>query len=327
MRTRNKKTKEKKPYKIPTITQAQRRKRQLKELLYIFVPLIVLFFIIRVVFLIGVIPSPSMVPLMNTDSGIIANRIAYVFGEPQRGDVIVFKKGDSFMTKRIIGIPEDEVSVQNGMVYINGQPIVEDYVQEGIETKPANDINCWQVPAGAYFVLGDNRPNSNDSRKWEKPFVPMEDIVAKVICVFSINPFSHGLYCRGVESINIEETYAGVPSYDPSANVTETTAVTDASHSESTAAGSNDDNQGGTSPTLPVSTIAPESISETESTEATEETTEGMEGGENPQENSTESLGDMPDPANGIESGAGASAPPIDAGDPAAEPTTESNEE
>jgi signal peptidase I len=277
----------KEQYKIPVITQAQKRKRKLIDFLIFIIPLLILFIFLKVVFLIGFIPSASMFPLMNTDSGIIANKFAYFKSVPKRGDVIVFKKADSYMTKRIIGVPEDIVSIQNGMIYINEQPIIEDYVSTEVKTEPMIGINYYVVPENNYFVLGDNRESSNDSRNWEKPFVPIENITAKVLCVFSINPFSHGFYLRDVRGIDMDETYAGVPAYDPNNIVTE---ITKASTEHLSKEELNPDSS--VPSTLPVKSIAPESVTEPEATESETETDESLT------EDNTESMEGMVDIEN-----------------------------
>ena len=104
--------------------------------------------------------------------------LAFLFHGPQRGDVIVFKPptgDDSDFVKRVIGIPGDEIDIEDGMVFVNGEP-----VEDGRTTRPrgATDFPLT-VPEGGLFVLGDNRGASNDSRAWG--FVNAEDIVGRVI--------------------------------------------------------------------------------------------------------------------------------------------------
>lgn len=255
------KRKEKIPYKIPTITKTQQKKRLIGDILLMLLPCFVLLLFMRVFFIIGTVPSTSMFPLMDKDYSMIANRMAYKFGEePARGDVIVFKKGNSYMTKRIIGVPGDKVAIQNGIVYINEQPIVESYLAEENSTEPLNGVNYYEVPEESYFVMGDNRKNSNDSRAWKEPFIPIDNIKAKIICVFCLNPFTHGFSYNDVKDISIMETNSGVPAYNKNNIVLETISET---------AGNNDeiDVDNHISSTLPVVTIAPESIEETESNE------------------------------------------------------------
>lgn len=260
------KKKEKIPYKIPTVTKAQQKKRLIGDILLILLPCLVLLLFMRVFFIIGAVPSTSMFPLMDKDYNMIANRMAYKFGEePARGDVIVFKKGNSHMTKRIIGIPGDSIAIQNGIVYINKQPIVESYLAEENSTEPLNGVNYYEVPENSYFVMGDNRKNSNDSRAWKEPFIPIDNIKAKVICVFCLNPFTNGIVYTDVENISIMETNSGVPAYDKDNIFVETTGETMKDNDKS-----NVDNH--ISSTLPVVTIAPETIQESiEETEVSEE--------------------------------------------------------
>jgi len=98
----------------------------------------------------------------------------YIFRSPNRGDVVVFKppfdNGRDFV-KRIIGIPGDTVAILEGTVFVNEKPLYEPYIQ-----KSGNgNMLPQKVTDGAYFVLGDNRPSSNDSRKWG--LVPAENII------------------------------------------------------------------------------------------------------------------------------------------------------
>jgi signal peptidase I len=103
--------------------------------------------------------------------------VHYIFGGPRRGDVIVFKypgEPDRDFIKRIIGVPGDTVEIKDdGLVYVNGHALAEPYELE----RPNNSYGPAVVPEGEYFVLGDNRNNSFDSRNWG--FVPEKDIIGK----------------------------------------------------------------------------------------------------------------------------------------------------
>src|SRR5438105_7142892 len=102
----------------------------------------------------------------------------YLFGGPQRGDIVVFRaptQPDKDFIKRVIGLPGDTVLVKNGIVYVNGQALTEPYIHYPATYTYPFDGQPKQVPDGYYFVLGDNRPNSSDSHLgWN---VPVENLV------------------------------------------------------------------------------------------------------------------------------------------------------
>jgi signal peptidase I len=115
-----------------------------------------------------VVEGPSMDPTLETGEFLIVSRLAYFFGEPQRGDIIVFHPSESSyffhdddVVKRIIGLPGETVSIEGGHVYIDGVLLDEPYI-----AVPTQGSGPWTVPEGQYFVMGDNRGNSQDSRSW-----------------------------------------------------------------------------------------------------------------------------------------------------------------
>ncbi|MFC2039665.1 signal peptidase I [Chloroflexota bacterium] len=104
----------------------------------------------------------SMEPNFYEDQRIMVNKLAYRFGQPERGDVIVFtppNPGNGDYIKRVIGIPGDAVEVKKGYVYVNGTPLEEPYIMDA----PGYTMPEREVPVDKYFVLGDNRNNSEDS--------------------------------------------------------------------------------------------------------------------------------------------------------------------
>ncbi len=104
------------------------------------------------------------------------NPVHYIFGGPGRGDVVVFRfpnQPERDFIKRVIGLPGDQVEIKDGLVFVNGHALDEPYELE----RPTHDYGPVVVPEGQYFVLGDNRNNSYDSRSWG--FVPEDDIVGK----------------------------------------------------------------------------------------------------------------------------------------------------
>ncbi len=115
------------------------------------------------------IKGQSMHPTFPDAEYLLTEKVSYYRNDPQRGDVIVFKppiSEDEFI-KRVIGLPGDTVMIQDGKVYLNDQLLREDYIK--VDTNPSGFLaegQKYTVPAGNYFVMGDNRPHSSDSRAW-----------------------------------------------------------------------------------------------------------------------------------------------------------------
>ena len=140
-----------------------------------------------------IVQQESMQPNFYSGDYLITSRQAYrLFGQPERGDVIVFKshlydeKGkQKNLIKRIIGLPGDTVEIKNGDVYINGELLQEEYVAEqGL----SGEMEAVTVPEGRLFVMGDNRRASQDSRSPEVGTIEMDSIVGKV--VLRLYPFN-----------------------------------------------------------------------------------------------------------------------------------------
>ena len=144
------------------------------------------FVLFNYVFMIAEVVSGSMEPTVMTSAYTMSNRLSYTVGDPQRGDVAFFrpvdKPGKVFL-KRVIGAPGDHVVVRHGSVYVNHKQLEEPYVHETMNDYLDGE---WNVPAGKYFVMGDNRNNSDDSRHWEHPFVDRKDFIAKAFVEYDI---------------------------------------------------------------------------------------------------------------------------------------------
>lgn len=137
------------------------------------------------------VPTGSMKNTIKEHSRMIGFRLSYMFSDPKRGDIVVFKFPDDESqnyVKRIIGLPGEYIEVKGGIVYINDKPLKEDYVYfEGGSADPRGDFAKTLVPKNCYFVMGDNRNNSKDSRFWETTnFVKEKKILGKAI--FSYYP-------------------------------------------------------------------------------------------------------------------------------------------
>ena len=128
------------------------------------------------------ITSESMSTTFEKGDKLIGFRLSYIFSKPERGDVIIFEypdDGDKLLIKRVIGLPGEMVIIKGGLVYINGSevPLDEPYAH-GVSKQ---DFGPYLIPADCYFVLGDNRDSSKDSRYWKNTYVTKKQIVAKAL--------------------------------------------------------------------------------------------------------------------------------------------------
>ena len=139
------------------------------------------------------IPSGSMIPTLLVGDHLLVNKFIYKFTEPERGEVIVFKYPDDpsrNFIKRIIGVGGDTIEVRDKMVYLNGEPHEEPYIQHiSPETLPArysprDNFGPITIPPGSYFMMGDNRDSSLDSRFWKNRFVNRRAIVGKAFIIY-----------------------------------------------------------------------------------------------------------------------------------------------
>jgi signal peptidase I len=134
------------------------------------------------------IPSDSMVPTLQIGDRLVIEKVLYRFRPPTTGEVIVFEppallqeygySADRAFIKRIIGMPGDRIAVHQGKVYRNDQPLTEPYIAE----PPKYEMEPVTVPPHEFFVMGDNRNNSNDSHVWG--FLPQENIIGRAVFRF-----------------------------------------------------------------------------------------------------------------------------------------------
>jgi signal peptidase I len=140
-----------------------------------------------------IVDGDSMRPNFSTGERLIVNKIVYDIRSPKRGEVIVFHapEGKDYI-KRVIGLPGETVKVTGDKVFINGQEIDQPFIKEAIEQankeghayNTLSDFPETKVPDGEIFAMGDNRPNSKDSRTKSVGFVPYNKIVGRADVIF-----------------------------------------------------------------------------------------------------------------------------------------------
>jgi signal peptidase I len=191
-------TQEEQPFETKPISRrefrARRRKRRLPSLpkrtgsligllLSLLVALIVVFGLIRpFVAEAFYVPSESMVPTLEIGDRVLVNKFIYHFTEPERGHIVVFEVettsgAEQHLVKRVVGLPEDEIAVREGVLFVNGVPQKEPYLNPALPDE--SSFGPIEVPPEHVFVMGDNRARSADSR-FIGP-VPETEIAGKVI--------------------------------------------------------------------------------------------------------------------------------------------------
>lgn len=141
------------------------------------------------------VPTGSMETTIMPGSRMIGFRVAYLFSEPKRGDIMIFKYPDDpsqLFVKRVIGLPGETVEIVDGITYINGEMLEEDYINPDYWLTPVEneDYGPYTVPEDSYFMMGDNRGNSRDSRKWNNKFLNRSGIVGKAwLCYWPFSDF------------------------------------------------------------------------------------------------------------------------------------------
>jgi signal peptidase I len=154
------------------------------------------------------IPSESMVPTLEINQRVLVDRVSFRFSDPERGDIVVFKppkgadlntcgvqapdnqpcpketpeKSDTNFIKRVVGVPGDEITVQRGRVFIDGEAQDESFARLSADCATCNLEKPMTVPADHYFMMGDNRGESADSREWGP--VPKKWIIGRAFATY-----------------------------------------------------------------------------------------------------------------------------------------------
>lgn len=150
--------------------------RVIREMLVTLTVALAMFMVLQLTIQSSVVVGSSMEPNLQDGQRLVVSKAAYFFKKPQRGDVVVFYSLSNQHTefiKRVIGLPGDTVAVKDGTVLVNGNPVLEPHIAD----PPHYTLSPQTVSENSYFVLGDNRNNSNDSHfGWT---VPRQNIVGK----------------------------------------------------------------------------------------------------------------------------------------------------
>ncbi len=162
------------------MTEKRANKEIIEWIVTIAAAVLVALFINNFIIVNATVPTSSMEKTIMTNDRVIGFRLSYKNSDPERGDIIIFKNPDNekiLYIKRIIGMPGEKVEIHDGGVYIDGDLLDEPYIDVVTE----GEFGPYEVPEGHYFMMGDNRNNSADSRYWKNTYLPQEKIVGKAV--------------------------------------------------------------------------------------------------------------------------------------------------
>ncbi|MCM1114181.1 MAG: signal peptidase I [Clostridium sp.] len=181
-------------------TTAEKSSNKKKDIISFFTPIVIAVVIASLlkflVFANAVVPTGSMLNTIQMKDRVIASRLAYIKDDPERYDVIIFEYPDwqidpnfpkdkkTYFVKRIVGLPGETVQVVEGIVYVTkttGETIQLDDSFVTNDLPAVGDYGPYEVPADSYFVMGDNRNHSDDSRFWTNKYVQKDKILGKVL--------------------------------------------------------------------------------------------------------------------------------------------------
>lgn len=174
---------------FPKKTDSTFKQNNTTDLICFSISILIFILLLQFVFQLAFVKSGSMEPTVATHEFIISNRLAYKVKEPNRGDIVTFTdtRTNQTLLKRIIGLPGDLITFVDGYVFVNDIICDESaYLKEDVET---NCNSTFTVPENNYFVLGDNREDSFDSRFWTDPYIKKDNIMGKLLIHLDVSIF------------------------------------------------------------------------------------------------------------------------------------------
>lgn len=173
------------------------KKSKLRETIDFFAPIVIAVIIALLlkafVFANAIVPTGSMLNTIQKKDRIIASRLAYINSSPERYDIVLFYNPDNeneIFVKRVIGLPNETVEVVDGVVYVTKTDGKTIQLDDSFVTycEPTGDCGPFEVPEGCYFMMGDNRNGSWDSRFWDNKYVREEKIIGKALFRYYPHP-------------------------------------------------------------------------------------------------------------------------------------------
>lgn len=153
----------------------------------ILIALVIAFFLRTFIFATSIVEGASMDPTLEDGERVIFNKVVYYLGEPDRGEIVIISHDTKNYVKRVVGLPNETIEYKDHTLYINDEPLEEDYLPEELQNE-TGDFGPIDIPSDQYFVMGDNRSISKDSRNG-LGLIDEDDIVGR--SEFIIFPFDN----------------------------------------------------------------------------------------------------------------------------------------
>jgi signal peptidase I len=161
-----------------------RRRGYLREIIETIILIGAIYALVNLASVRFIVEGPSMQPNFHTGQVLVVSRVNYLLADPQRGEIVVFNPpgqspDEPPYIKRVIGLPGDKVEIRNTDVYINDQKLEEPYINEPCIPSRCPD-KVWELGDNEYFMMGDNRNHSSDSRVFNTPVI-RENIIGEAL--------------------------------------------------------------------------------------------------------------------------------------------------
>ncbi|PXW92652.1 signal peptidase I [Streptohalobacillus salinus] len=156
----------------------EKKNKKVLSFFVLFITLVItMLFVRQYIFKTAIVDGKSMMPTVNDEQTILYNRLSYLFSEPTRGDVVVIEKENRTYIKRIIGLPQETIEVIDQQLYINQVPYQQAFITDA-QSFWTHDIVETMIPKSYYYVMGDNRRNSRDTRN-SLGFIHRDEIIGR----------------------------------------------------------------------------------------------------------------------------------------------------
>lgn len=177
---------------MSSVSESKKKNEWLEWVKALIIAILIAFFLKTFIFATSIVEGESMDPTLQNGERVIFNKIIYIIDEPERGDIVIIEKPYKNYVKRVIGLPGETIEINSGNLYINGEQYEQTFLDEDAQRQTGN-FGPQKIPEGSYFVMGDNRAISKDSRNG-LGFIEENEIIGR--SEFVIFPFDQWTLTR-----------------------------------------------------------------------------------------------------------------------------------